>query len=238
MKLAIMQPYFFPYIGYFQLINAVDTFVIYDSVQFIKQGWVNRNRVLAQGREQLITVPVRRDSKDTTIDRKQIAGDRWVLQRKKLLKQIQQAYARAPFFGDVYPLIEGSLRCEETGLSPFVCHCLRAVVDYLGITTRFILSSKLKIDGNLTGQEKVLAICQSLGATHYINAIGGTDLYRCEDFVARGIVLSFIKSGNIEYRQFGGAFVPWLSIIDVMMFNSSEEIQSMLGMYELVSAAQ
>lgn len=229
MKLAIMQPYFFPYIGYFQLINAVDTFVVYDDVNFIKRGWINRNFILSQGKKSLLTLQLQGASQNLRINQVLVGGN-----RVKLLKSIQRSYSKAPQFSSVFPLMESIMLYEETNLAKFIDYGLRQICDYLGITPKWRLSSELKKDSTLSGQDKILAICTELGASQYINVPGGRDLYEREVFSDQGIELSFIEQKETEYSQFVGGFEPNLSIIDVMMFNDQKQCSHLLKEYSLV----
>lgn len=230
MKLAIMQPYLFPYLGYFQLIRAVDAFVVYDDVNFINRGWINRNNILSQGHAQLFTMELEGASQNKLINEVGVAG-----RNEKLLKSIRQSYGKAPYFAEVFPLIEAILNNPEKNLARFLDDQLRQICAYLGLTPEWHISSELKKDNTLRGQEKILAICQELGASHYINVPGGRELYDQESFVERGLQLSFIQSRAVSYRQFGKEFVPNLSIIDVMMFNEREEIgENLLSKFDLV----
>jgi hypothetical protein len=228
-KLAIMQPYFFPYIGYFQLIHAVDKFVIYDDVNYIKQGWINRNRILINGKEHMFTLALKEASSFKLINRIQVGNN-----RGKLFKTISQAYAQAPFFKDTIHLIQRVLSNDEQNLARFVTESIRIVSGYLRIATDFVLSSDVEKNIELKGADKVIHICKVLGATHYINAIGGIDLYSRQSFRNEGICLQFLKSAPISYAQTGGAFIPSLSIIDIMMFNSPPHIREMASQYELI----
>lgn len=229
MKLAIMQPYLFPYIGYFQLIKAVDTFVIYDDVNYIKGGWINRNYILSQGGRQRITLEVLEASPNRLINQVLVGGN-----VKKIARTIQQSYAKAPYFREVYPIVEGILMQDSDNLSRFLTNGLQELCVYLGIKPDWFISSDLKKDNCLRGQDKVLAICEELGAKQYINAPGGKELYAPEDFAERGINLSFIQPHTIAYHQFDNEFTPNLSIIDVMMFNDQESCNKLLEEYELV----
>lgn len=229
MKLGIMQPYFFPYIGYFQLINAVDKFVIYDDVNYIKQGWINRNRILLNDKGFLFTLELKGASSFKEINRVEIGGN-----RPKLLKTFEQAYRKAPYFRQIEPILNSIFNSVETNLAPYIIQAIELINDYLGIKTKLMLSSEINKNNTLKGQDKVLEICNVLGASTYINAIGGKELYSKSDFAALGIELQFLKSNKIEYRQFGKEFLPWLSIIDVMMFNTQEEINVMLSNFELI----
>lgn len=230
MKIAIMQPYFFPYIGYFQLINAVDKFVIYDDVNFIKNGWINRNRILINGKDNYLTVHLKDASSFKLINNVNFTGN-----RNKLIKTIQQTYIKAPYFKDVYSIIEKVLTYECNLISELAHKSIIEVLAYLNIDTEIIVSSeKLNYTKNYKNQERIIAICKELGATHYINANGGQELYNKEIFANEGIELNFIKSQEIKYKQFNNEFISWLSIIDVLMFNSKETVRQMLSMHELV----
>ena len=232
MKLGIMQPYFLPYIGYFQLLNAVDRYVIYDNIQYTKKGWFNRNRILQNGKDFLFSIPLEKgsdylDVKDRTVS----AG----FDRKKLLNQIREAYRKAPYFDAAMPIAEKIINFEDSNLFHYIYNSVKEVCNYLNIKTEIIVSSTLDIDHTLKGQDKVIAICKKTGATDYYNAIGGQELYDAEDFKKENINLHFISTNPIEYRQFKNEFVPWLSILDVMMFNTVEEIKILLDEYKLMS---
>jgi WbqC-like protein family len=234
MRLGIMQPYWFPYLGYFQLIHAVERFVIYDDVQWIKGGWINRNRILVRGQPRYITLPVRRDASLVSINQRTLSPEH-EREKHKIIQQIGFAYSGAPHFNDVMPLVHECISSKETHVSPFVVNTLRACCAYLGIATPFILSSKLAKNAELRGQDKVLDINHLLGATHYVNSIGGVELYDKEAFARKGIQLSFLKTGAVAYeQQAAGEFVPNLSIIDVMMFNDRQKCRALVESYELV----
>lgn len=229
MKLAIMQPYLFPYIGYFQLINAVDKFVIYDDVNYIKGGWVNRNNLLVNNNKHLFTITLNQPSPFKLINQIIIKDD-----FSKLLKTIYHSYLKAPYYEQTINLLNKIISCQEKNLGEFIANSLKEISIYLEIQTEIIVSSQLKKNNALKNKEKVLHICELLNASQYLNAIGGQELYYKEEFATHNIELNFIKSKNIMYNQFHNEFVPWLSIIDVMMFNSKEEIKSMLNQYELI----
>jgi hypothetical protein len=222
MKAAIMQPYFFPYIGYFQLIGAVDLFIVYDNIKFTKKGWINRNRILQNGQDVVLSLPLKGDSDFLDVRDRELAVD---FKRDKLLNQIGGAYRRAPYFAQTFPLIDEIVRYEERNLFKFIYNAIIRTCKHLGITTEIRISSEIAIDHNLKNQGKVLALCQAVGANTYINAIGGLALYARDEFQIRGIKLQFIKSKPFEYAQFSNEFVAWLSIIDVMMFNPVDAIQ-------------
>jgi hypothetical protein len=232
MKTAIMQPYFFPYLGYFQLIFAVDLFIIYDNIQYTKQGWINRNRILRNGKAVTLSLPLKGASDYSDVRDRQISSD---FDRDKLLNRIGAAYRKAPFFAGTYALIESILMQEENNLFRFLDHSLRRTCAHVGVSTQFRVSSGISIDHNKKKHDKVLALCRAVGTSTYINAIGGLQLYSSDEFFARGITLQFIKAKPCEYCQFGDTFVPMLSIIDVLMFNSIEQVRSfIMDGYELV----
>ncbi|MVP00668.1 WbqC family protein [Paenibacillus lutrae] len=231
MKVAIMQPYFLPYIGYFQLIHAVDVFVVYDNIQYTKKGWINRNRFLQNGKDSYFSVAVQKDSDYLNVNDRRIALD---FNRSKSLNKVREAYKKAPNFVEGFKIFENVVLYEDTNLFNYIYHSLDTVVKKLNIETKIIVSSSINMDHSLKAQDKVLAICKELGAHTYINAIGGKDLYSKEEFAANGVQLCFVRSKPIQYKQFDQAFVPWLSIIDVMMFNDRNTIIEMLKQYEVI----
>ncbi|MDI9874171.1 WbqC family protein [Flectobacillus rivi] len=232
MKLAIMQPYIFPYIGYFQLIKAVDKFVIYDDVNFINRGWINRNRILVNGKDSLFTIPLKEASQNKLINEIEVNwDDAW---KSKWLKTLEQSYKKAPYFQQVRPIIEQTLEQEKTIFSEIIVENLKLINVYLGITTEIISSSSIYQNTELKAQTRIVDICLQEKANHYINPIGGIELYQREVFEKQGMQLNFIKSKPVQYPQLKNDFVPWLSIIDVLMFNSVEQIQTFLDSYELV----
>jgi hypothetical protein len=225
MKLAIMQPYFLPYIGYFQLMQAVDCFVLYDNIKYTKKGWINRNRLLKNGADATFTLPLKSAPDNLDVVDREIAAD---FNRAKLLNQFREAYRRAPQFATVWPILERIVMNGTTALFQYVHDSLADICTYLCITTPIVVSSSVAIDHDLRGQDKVIALCEKLGARHYINAIGGQELYQRPAFAQHDIELSFLKSDAITYAQFDEPFVPWLSIVDVMMFNTRDQIRDML----------
>jgi hypothetical protein len=226
---GIMQPYFLPYIGYFQLMNAVDTFIFYDDVTYIKQGWINRNRILLNGVNFLFTLELKGASSFKKINEIEVGNN-----RNKLLKTFHQAYRQAPFFEDAEPLLDSIFNSSQKNLSEYIISANQLITSYLDIKTRILVSSEINKNESLKGQEKVIEICKKTGATAYINAIGGQNLYSKSDFSDAGISLSFIQSRNLEYEQSGNEFIPWLSIIDVIMYNPISEIKKMLDHFDLI----
>jgi hypothetical protein len=229
MRLAIMQPYFMPYIGYFQLIAAVDKFVIFDDVNYIKGGWINRNTILNNGVGKLFTIKLAKAKSNILINTIDILDN-----FQDFKKTIRQNYSKAPYFTNVYPVIEHVLEFENNNLALFNMNSLEIICNHLDIKTEFILSSTLLKDNSLRGQEKILQICELLKSDNYINSIGGTDLYDTIAFGNKCIQLSFLKPSQVEYKQFNFQFVPWLSIIDILMFNSIDNVKKYLDDYSIV----
>lgn len=232
-KVAIMQPYLFPYIGYFQLLNAVDIFVLFDDVNYINRGWINRNRILLNGKPHLFTIPLHKASQNKLINEIEIMNHEKIT--NKLLRLIEHAYSKAPYFNDVYPLINNVLNYREKNLSRFIENSIKKINEYMGISTKILISSNLKKNNALKGQDKILEICKFLGANCYINPIGGMQLYDEKRFSDENILLEFIKPEEVHYRQFkSDEFIPNLSIIDLLMFNSKTDISILLSKYTLV----
>lgn len=231
MKLGIMQPYFFPYIGYWQLINAVDKYVVYDDVNYIKGGWINRNNILLNNSKHLITLPLEEASSFKLINEISITKNEVL--KNKLIKTIKSAYLKAPYFETIMPILE-SLILDNSNIAMLNYNIILVIKNYLNLDTEILLSSQIKKDNNLKAQDKVIHIAHLLGANEYINAIGGQELYSKEDFKQENIKLSFLKTNEIKYKQFKNEFVPNLSFIDILMFNSPQEIKEMLNDFELL----
>ncbi|MEO7311360.1 MAG: WbqC family protein [Chitinophagaceae bacterium] len=228
MKVAIMQPYFFPYIGYFQLINAVDEFVVYDNIKYTKKGWINRNRILHNGKDEYVTLSLKNDSDYLNVVNRELSSE-WDKDRVKILNKIKSSYHKAPHFNEVYPLVENCLAYDDPNLFRFILNSLTETMKYFSIDTHIVISSTIDIDHSLKSDDKVIAICKALKADTYLNPIGGMELYHNEKFTAAGVKLQFIKTSSFEYQQFGNSFIPFLSIIDLMMFNEKNQLHSLLN---------
>ena len=226
-----MQPYFFPYIGYFQLINAVDIFVIYDDVNFIKRGWINRNRILVDGSADFFIVPCKKVSQNKLINETETALDE--NEKTKLLKTFYYAYHKAPYFDAVFKLVEETLNKDFRTIAHLATESIMAVCKYLDIKTRIISSSVIFNNHLLKKADRLIDICKKLNANTYINPIGGANIYTKKDFMDRGVNLYFLESKLITYRQFIQPFVPWLSIVDILMFNTKKQIKTFLNEYDL-----
>jgi hypothetical protein len=232
MVLAIMQPYFLPYAGYFQLVKAVDKFVLYDDVNFINRGYINRNNLLVNGKPSLFTIPLKEASQNKLIREISLSDDpSW---RKKLLKTVEQSYKKAPKFELVFPLFQNIVEHESENIAAFCHHSLVAICQYLDIRTEIIPSSTIYDNSTLRAQERILDICLQERATHYINPQGGKELYDKETFARREIKLSFLEAKLSAYPQFKFPFIPGLSILDILMFNDVAETHHLLNDYQLV----
>ena len=231
MKLAIMQPYFFPYIGYFQLLHASDTFVFYDDVNFIKGGWIHRNRVLVGGEPAYLSSRLSGASSFKKIN--DIALDPSSEWRNKLVRKLEHCYSRAPEFSSCFPFISETIKDAGNSLAALAKASVLRTAEYLSLTRTIVHSSEMQGAEELKGQERILILCKRLAATTYINPPGGRDLYSRETFKQNGIELRFLNPKPLPYRQFENAFVANLSIIDVLMFNTIEACRQLLGQYEL-----
>ena len=236
-KIGIMQPYFFPYLGYWQLMNAVDRYVVYDDVNFINRGRINRNAILIQQQAHNVNLILSGASQNKLINQIQVNAETAV--QAKLLRTIEMAYAKAPFFANVMPMIQEIATQKEKNLAQYLFYSLHVIGEYLGITTELILSSHLNKDCSLKGYKKIISICQLLDGTEYYNSINGVPLYapHVAEFREAGLELLFPKMRKITYPQYGNPFVENLSIIDVMMFNSRQECQNLLKEYDLMKGS-
>jgi len=236
MTIAVMQPYIFPYLGYYQLVNAVDKFIFFDDVNFINKGWINRNRILVNSEDFRFTIPLIKASQNRMINEIEIADfGKW---RIDFLRTLENSYKKAPFFSFFYQWIFDFLHSRNyITISELAEDSVIGVASLLGVSVEFMKSSSLdyKISEFQSGQDKIISICKLMNANHYINPINGMDIYDGEKFQSEKIVLDFIKMREVIYDQFGKSdFVSSLSVIDVLMFLPLEEIKLLLGQYDLV----
>lgn len=233
MKVGVMQPYFFPYLGYWQLFGAVDKFVVLDDVNYIKRGYINSNSILINGLPHKFTIPLNKASQNKLIkDTKMLFS---MTDRESFLKMIMMAYRKAPCFDEIYPVLEEIVMHDTDDLTEFIVVSFMKVKELLGLKTDILLSSEIKKNNDLKGEERIIEINKKLGADMYINAIGGQQLYSYEHFWKESIKLCFIKMHQYQYKQFDDNFVPNLSLIDVLMFNDVDDVLKMIGDYELLS---
>jgi hypothetical protein len=230
-SIAIMQPYFLPYLGYWQLMSATDKFILFDDVNYIKKGWINRNRILVNNEPHFITVPLEKASQNTSICDLSICESQYW--RQKTLQKIEFSYKKAAFISDIQPLIYNIIMYPSNNLSDFLSHSILNIQEYLGLKTEVIKSSRVYNNSHLVGKYRILDICKKENAELYINASGGRDLYSADEFRTNGIHLKFIDSNLPNYWQFSREFVSGLSILDVLMFNSKETVKEFLNRYQL-----
>lgn len=232
MKVAIMQPYIFPYIGYFQLISAVDNFVFYDDVNYIKRGWINRNKILVNNQENLFTIPVLKASQNKLINEIELGIDAiWV---ENFITTLEQNYKKAPYYQNTISIIKSIFSKKHQTIADLAIASVVNISNYLEIKTSFKLSSKdFTLSKGMDKADRLIDICKKSGSENYINSPGGRELYNKEHFNEKGINLNFINSNSPQYPQFKNDFVNGLSIIDVLMFNSKENIIKMLILYQL-----
>jgi hypothetical protein len=227
---AIMQPYFFPYIGYFQLMQAVDTFVFFDDVQYIDRGWVNRNKIRSGKTSTWLTMPVHRKHRDLAINQRDYVLDPEVIGRT--INRIKACYLRAPAYASSEGIIDSLLHFGSSNVSEFNCNALTRLSAELGIKVEFVLSSNIKKSPNLKAEGKIIDICRRIGATHYVNPAGGMKLYARENFTDAGIRLSFLHT-RIEPEPLDPK-PEHLSIIDSLMHHDVTGVAAMLPSFNLV----
>lgn len=229
MKLGIMQPYFMPYIGYFQLMKAVDKYVVYDDVNYIKGGWANRNHILINGEKEMFTVTLQKASQNKLFNEIVIGDD-----FKKLMKTLQMNYSKAINFDQTMVLMERIISFPNKQLAVFIANSFREILSYLSVETEILMSSEIPKDNSLRGKDKIIQICEILGADTYYNAVGGKNLYDQEEFREHGITLNFVDSLPQVYSQLHTReFVSGLSMIDVLMNNTKDKVNSLLESYQI-----
>ena len=228
MTIAGNQPYLFPYIGFWQTIHSCNTFVIADSMQYIKQKYVCRNNILLHNKAHQFVLQTHNKKKDSQFNDIQIGNN-----ANKILKSIAHAYNKAPYYSEVYPLIERILMNKEKNLTKYVGYSIKEIVNYLNIDTKIIYLSDIQKETTLKAQNRVIDICKRLQANKLVDTTGAQKIYNKEDFLKSGIILSFLKPDDIKYKQFNDDFIPNLSIIDVLMFNGKERTKELLQCYTL-----
>jgi len=230
---AIMQPYFMPYLGYVQLMHLVDTFVVYDDVNYINRGWINRNNVLVNGNKTMLTVPLQGASQNKKINEIGISGDpKW---RKKMLRSVEMSYKKATYFEQAFALFSQSISSDEKQLAVFLKDSLISLAEYLDLDVNIISSTDRFNNEDLKKGDRLMDICIQLGDMEYINPIGGQEIYTKEQFMEKGVAIKFLEMIPKPYPQLGNSeFVGYLSILDVLMNNSPEFIrEELLGEYKL-----
>lgn len=230
-----MQPYFFPYLGYYQLLQASDTFVFFDDVNYINKGWINRNNMIQKDKPLMFTVPLLKASQNRLINEIELLDfDKW---KNGFLKQIQHNYSKAPFYTTIISWLNNVFDSQHfTHIGQLAMASISSVASLLELEVQLLKSSDIGYtrEDTSSGQDKILSICSILKADHYINAINGRELYNQESFVTKNVLLSFIQMPEISYHQWNNTpFVPYLSILDVLMFNGTEKTKQLLQLYSL-----
>lgn len=236
-RIGLMQPYLFPYLGYFQLINAVDMFVLGDDLQYEKESWINRNRILVNGVDKMISFPLKKDHHRARINER-IFADTIEAEVERMLRMMGNCYANAPAFAQFFPLLQAIMRHPERNAAAYAAHSIRTLCDYIGIGTPIHLASEFALPQQMDKQDRVIRTVDLLGGDVYINPIGGTSLYQEAYFRQHGLSLRFHRMDDLSYPQFGKAFIPNLSIIDVLMFNGRERVRALLDRYCLLEPGQ
>lgn len=230
MIIAGNQPYFIPYLGFWQLVNAADLFLIGDNYNFIKRGWIQRNRILVNGQPHFLGLEVKHITSFRKINETEFVD--FDVGRK--LSTVYRAYRKAPEFDAGYDLMKKILDNPERNVAEFLTSSIQTICKFLGITTKFVRSSEIPGNDSYKREYRIYDFCQRLGGDTYINAVGGQDLYHFDDFEKHGVTLKFIHPNIRPYRQFDNEFVPGLSILDVVMFNSLDAIKDMLNDFGLI----
>jgi len=228
-----MQPYIFPYIGYFHLIEASDLFIFYDDVNYIKRGWINRNRILLNNSDYLFSIPTSKASQNKLINEiKPIIDEKW---KRKFYHNLDFAYKKAPYYSDVIKLVKETIETEYNDVTDLCIKSIEMVYSYLGKSFNYVKSSDYSPETKgLEKADRLIEITKKTGMSKYSNAIGGQTLYNKQYFKENGIELSFVKSKLQDYKQFKNDFVIGLSIIDVLMFNDKKTIIKYFDDYELI----
>lgn len=227
MKLAVMQPYLFPYIGYFQLIKSVDKIIMYDDVNYIKNGWIDRNRILVNGSSSYFKVPIKDASSNKKICETEINYSLYDNWKGKFYKTLEMSYKKAPLFISVMELVSEVFERRYEDLGKLATQSIVETSKYLDIKTEIVISSRQYQNANLQRTERLIHFCELEQASTYINLEAGRELYKKEDFKVKNVTLQFLKPQISVYHQTNKNFVPGLSILDVLMFNSKENSAKM-----------
>lgn len=228
MKVAIMQPYLFPYVGYFQLVACVDVFVLFDDVNYRSRSYINRNMIMERGKARRITFPVLGASIN-----KKICDLEFVEDQSRELERIRHAYARSPNFSTIFPLVQSVLQYKDRCIPAICAQAIESIFRYLGRRCDIMLSSSLAYNRQLPATDKIIAICHELGAEDYINSPGGKRLYNKSYFESCGCSLRFLEPLDISCFLDRAPSAPNLSIIDALMWCDKDKVNEALSAYEL-----
>ncbi|MGB5944419.1 MAG: WbqC family protein [Leeuwenhoekiella sp.] len=231
-SIAIMQPYFFPYVGYFQLVNAVDEFIVFDDVNFIKKGWINRNYISANGKSKLFTVPLLKPSQNKLIKETEVHPTEYLKFKKTFLATLKHTYSKSPYFEQTFSMVEDIL-AESTTIANLALKSVITVAAYLEMKTDFMVSSDFQADKELKGQDRILNLCTARDASEYLNLSGGKNLYQVEDFQQQNIELKFVSTDFSSLKKIDQSFNFQLSVIHLLMHFSPRRINDFLKIYNL-----
>jgi hypothetical protein len=217
------------------LIKIADEFILFDTPQYIRHGWIERNRILKLDGDPLyFKVPLQKHKRETAI--KDIVINNDVNWKNKIKAQLGSYKKNAPYFYQVIELLDRIFEKEYTSIVVLNFDTLRTICDYLEIQTSIKIWSEMgvAIEEVNAPDEWALNICKALDADSYYNPPGGIDFFDRKKYKSSGIEIKFLEYKPESYKQLSDEFVPYLSILDVLMFNSKEEIQKMLNSYELI----
>jgi len=226
-----MQPYFYPYLGYFHLANAVDVLVLTDNYKFTKQSWINRNRIINEKRIEYLSIPLMRSTDASRINEKIIARE---FKPQDIRNKLYNSYHSSPNFEGICEVLDSEKFLPGSNFFEVLETSLKVTLRYLGIQTKIMRTSDFQFPDFFKGTDKILHMCSELNASEYSNLSGGKGLYSFTDFKSAGVKLSFVQSSFTEYQQNSESFIPGLSIIDIIARNvNKESIQSQLASFEL-----
>jgi len=228
MNIAIMQPYFFPYIAYFQLINEVDTFVFYNDVQFRKNSWFHRNRISPySSEEEFIYIGLKLKKHNSKSNINEITLDNGIVWKKKFLKKLKFSYKFNSQLNSIYNYLEDILRNDVLTLSEFNIKTLKYVSNLLNIKDKVFINSNELGNSIYSGVERIVHTCKLLEADKYLNLIGGRDLYDKDYFSNNGIELKFLETKESPL------FNSYYSILDLLLKNKKETAVNHLKEFSL-----
>ncbi|MBI6511524.1 WbqC family protein [Proteus sp. PR00174] len=230
MILAVMQPYLFPYIGYYQLAYHSDMFIFYDDVNYIKKGYINRNNIVTKNGLLLFTLPINNASQNKMINELY-----FIENTKKILSTIKMSYSKSKYFDDIYPIIEKTFNNKNRNVANIASNSIIETFQYLGVNLNYDFSSRINYNRENSAQEKIYELCKINNADKYVNAYGGMALYDKDEFKKRNIELGFINSIPTPYTQVNSnEFIKNASMIDILMNCSKDEIINQLNNYTVI----
>lgn len=232
MKITIMQPYFLPYIGYFQLMSAVNEFVILDDVNYIKRGWINRNRILVDGKEMYITKPIRGASQNKRINELQFVDDPGI--GENMLRTISYAFRKSLFYLESEELFRNVILNTELRVPEYLEYSLIKLCEKLDIKVKISRASSYRNMLHASGQDGIIELCKILGCDSYYNAIGGQKLYDKKAFSSEGIELNFVKTDFEKMRMISSFQHLDYSILEIMAEHERSRVKDLLACFSII----